>query len=39
MKNEYENLEIEIIAFEATDVILTSDDPDDDTNNEGYMDG
>ena len=37
MKNEYENLEIEIIAFGAEDVILTSDESEE-TRNEGPLD-
>ena len=37
MKNRYEMLELEIIKFEAEDVILTSEITDD-TKNEGFMD-
>ena len=35
MKNEYEKLEIELIAFEESDVILTSDEYDPESTHEG----
>lgn len=38
MKNEYENLKIEVIAFDAEDVILTSETDPEETRNEGPLD-